>query len=105
MDASFHLPSDALQNLYAGEKYGRILVLNFRRISTKIFRMQEEKYMSGMILGDLIEVEKSVCIEVPEIRRTSVLLGPVKLVARWKDVNWSHLSDTIPLPTHVTSIN
>ena len=61
--------------------------------------------MSGMIPGDLIEVEKSVCIEVPEIRRTSVLLGPVKLVARWKDVNWSHLSDTIPLPTDLTSID
>ena len=35
--------------------------------------------MSGMIPGDLIEVENLVCIKVREIRRTSVLLGPVKL--------------------------
>ena len=118
MDAALHLPSDALKNLYAGEKFGRILVLNFKRISPKLFRFQvrdlihrddylcqKEEYMSGMIPGDLIEVEDSVCIKVPEIRRTVVLLGPVKIVARWKDVSWSHLSDTIPLPSHHTSIN
>ena len=118
MSESFHLPSDALKNLYAGEKCGRILILNYKRIGPKIFRMQvrdlihrddhvcqEERFMTGMIPGDLIEVDKAVCIKIPEIGRTSVLLGPVKIVARWKDANWSHLSDTIPLPSHITSIN
>ena len=80
MSESFHLPSDALKNLYAGEKYGRVLVLNFNWIGPKIFRMQvrdlihrddhvcqEERYMSGMIPGDLIEVNKSVCIKILEL--------------------------------------
>ena len=51
--------------------------------------------MTGMIPGDLIEVDKAVCIKIPEIGRTSVLLGPIKLVVRWKVANRSHLSDTI----------
>ena len=61
--------------------------------------------MCAMIPGDLIEVEDSIGIKVPEIKRSAVLLGPVKIVARWKDVSWSHLPDTIPLPSHHSSIN
>ena len=81
---------------------------NFKRISPKLFWFQvqdlihrddyicqKEEHMCAMIPGDLIEVEDSVCTKV---------LSPVKIVARWKDVSRSHLSDTIPLPTHLKSI-
>ena len=118
MSELFHLPSDALKNLYALEKCGRILILNYKRIGSKIFWMQvrdlvhrddyicqEERFMTGMIPGDLIEVDRAVCIKIPEIGRTYVLLGPIKLIARWKDANWSPLSDPIPLPSHITTLN
>ena len=56
MDAAFHLPSDALKNLYAGEKYGRILVLNSKRIGPKIFRMQVRDliHRDDYVLGEKI---------------------------------------------------
>ena len=118
MDTTLNLPSDTLKNLYAGEKIGKLLVLNFKRISPKLFRFQvrdlihrddfvcqKEENMCAMMPGDLVEVQDSICIKVPEIKRSAVLLGPVKIVARWKEVSWSHLPDTIPLPSHHSSIN
>ena len=118
MSELLNLPSNALENLYAGEKCGRILILNYKRIVSKTFIMQvrdlahrddyvcqEERFMTGMIPGDLIEVDRAVCIKIPELGRTSVLLGPIKLIARGKDADWTHLSDAIPLPSHITALN
>ena len=82
------LPSNSLGELYAGEKFGKILILNFKCVGPKIFRMKardlvhwdnfickEKRFMSGLIPGDLVEVDKAVCIKIPELGRTSVLLG------------------------------
>ena len=57
----FTLPSNSLEELYAGEKCGNILILNFKHVGHKIYRMkardlvhwdnficQEERFMSGL---------------------------------------------------------
>ena len=61
--------------------------------------------MSGLNPGELVEVDKAVCIKIPELGRTSVLLGPTKLIARAKDSDWTHLPDAIPLPSNFTTLN
>ena len=118
MDTVIDLPSDTLKKLYEGQRRGRLLVLNFKRISPNLFCFQvrdlvhrdhfvcqKEENMTAMVPGDLVDFEDSICIQVPEIRRSAILLGPVKIVARWKEASWSHLPDTIPLPPHYFSIN
>ena len=117
-DAFIDLPSDIFKKLYEGQRRGRLLVLNFERISPNLFSFQvrdlihrdhfvcqKEENMSAMVPGDLVDSEDSICIQVPEISRFAILLGPVKIVARWKEASWSHLPDTIPLPPHYFSIN
>ena len=52
MDTTIHLPSDTLKNLYAGQRMGRLLVLNFKRISPKLFLFQ---------VRDLIHRDHFVC--------------------------------------------
>ena len=66
---------------------------------------QEERFKTGMNPGDLIEVDRAVCIKIPELGQTSVLLGPTKLIARGKDADWTHLSNAIPHPSHITALN
>ena len=95
MDTVIDLPSDTLKKLYLGQRRGRLLVLNFKRISPNLFRFQvrdlvyrdhfvcqKEENMTAMVPGDLVDFEDSLCIQVPEIKRSAILLGPVKLVAR-----------------------
>ena len=111
MDTVFDLPVDTLKKIYLCQKKGRLLVLNFQRISSDLFRLQVrdlvfndhfvcqlEANMSAMIPGDLIDFKNSQCIPVPEIKRSAILLGPVKLVARWKEANWNHLPVAVSLP-------
>ena len=111
MDTVFDLPADTLKKIYLGQKKGRLLVLNFQRISSNLFRLQvrdivfndhfvcqKEAKMSAMIPWDLIDFEDSQCIQVPEIKRSAILLGPVKLVARWKEAFWNHLPVAVSLP-------
>ena len=111
MDTVFDLPADTLKKIYLGQKNGRLLVLNFQRIGSGLFRLQVrdlvfndhfvcqlEANMSAMIPGDLIDFENSQCIPVPQIKRSAILLGPVKLVARWKEANWNHLPVAVSLP-------
>ena len=118
MDTVFDLPVDTLKKIYLGQKKGRLLVLNFQRISSNLFRFQvrelvfndhfvcqKEANMSAMIPGDLIDFEDSQCIQVPEIKRSAILLGPVKLVARWKEASWDHLPVAVPLPPRYFSIH
>ena len=117
-DLSSILPSNALQELYAGNKCGKILILSFKRVGPKIFRMkvrdllhwdnficQEEQFMSGLIPGDFVETEKAVCIKIPQLKRTSVLLGPTTLISRAKDSDWTKLPDASPLPSQFTALN
>ena len=112
------LPSNSLQELYAGNKCGKILILSFKRVGHKIFRMkardllqgdnficQEEQFMSGLIPGDFVEIEKAVCIKIPQLKTTYVLLGPTNLIRRAKDMDWKNLSDASPLPSNFTVLN
>ena len=118
MDTVIDLPSDTLKKLYLGQRRGRLLVLNFKRISPNLFRFQvrdlvyrdhfvcqKEENMTAMVPGDLVDFEDSQCIQVPEIKRSAILLGPVKLVARWKEASWDHLPDAVPLPPRYFFIN
>ena len=118
MDTVIDLPSDTFKKLYIGQRRGRILVLNFKRISPNLFRFQvrdlvyrdhfvcqKEENMTAMVPGDLVDFEDSQCIQVPEIKRSAILLGPVKLVARWKEASWDHLPDAVPLPPRYFSIH
>ena len=70
MDTVYDLPADTLKKIYLGQKKGRLLVLNFQRISSNLFRLQVrdlvfndhvvcqlEANMSAMIPGDLIDFE------------------------------------------------
>ena len=109
-DISTILPSNALQELYAGNK--KVQILSFRRAGPKIFRLkvrdlnhwdnfvcQEEQHMSGLIPGDVVETEKAVCIKIPQLERTSTLLGRTTLIARAKDLDLTSLPEASPLPT------
>ena len=112
MDTVYDLPADTLKKIYLGQKKGRLLVLNFQRISSGLFRLQVrdlvfndhfvcqlESNMTAMIPGDLVDFENSQVIPVPEIKRNAILLGPTKLVARWKEASWDHLPVAVSLPS------
>ena len=112
------LPSNSLHELYAGNKCGKILILSFKRVGPKIFRMkvrdllhwdnficQEEQFMLGLIPGDFVEIEKVLCIKIPQLKRTYVLLGPTNLIARAKDTDWTNLPDASPLFSQFTALN
>ena len=116
-DISTLLSSNALQELYSGNKNVKIQVLSFKRIGQKLFRLkvrdlsycdnfvcQEERHMTGLIPGDLVETEKAVCIKIPQLERTSALLGPTTLIARAKDLNMTSLPDASPLPNQFTAL-
>ena len=75
MDTVIDLPSDTLKKLYLGQRRGRLLVLNFKRISPNLFRFQvrdlvhrdhfvcqKEENMTAMVPGDLVDFEDSICI-------------------------------------------
>ena len=117
-DLSTILPSNALQELYAGNKCVKVLILSFKRVGPKIFRMkvrdllywnnficQEEQIMLGLIPGDFVETEKAVCIKIPQLKRTSALLGPTTLIARAKNTDWLKLPEVSPLPSQFTALN
>ena len=68
MDTVIDLPSDTLKKLYLGQRRGRLLVLNFKRISPNLFRFQvrdlvyrdqfvcqKEENMTAMVSGDLVD--------------------------------------------------
>ena len=88
-DISQLLSSNALQELYSGEKQVKVQVLAFKRIGQKLFRLkikdlcfydnfvcQEEQHMAGVIPGDLVETERAFCIKIPQLGRTSAMQGP-----------------------------
>ena len=116
-DISTILPSNSLQELYAGNKNVKVQILSFKRIGQKIFRLkvrdlnhcdnfvcQEEQHMSGLIPGDLVETEKAVCIKIPQLERTSALLGPTTLIARAKDLDLTSLPEASTLPSQFTTL-
>ena len=111
MDAIYDLPNDTLKRIYLGQKNGRLLILNFQQISSGLFRLQvrdlvsnddfvcqSESQMATMIPGDLVDFENAKVIPVPEIKRNAILLGPTKLIARWKEASWEHLPVAVSLP-------
>ena len=88
MDTVYNLPADTLKKIYLGQKKGRLLVLNFQRISSGLFRLQVrdlvfndnfvcqlESNMSVMIPGDLVDFENSQLIPVQDSKRTAIVLG------------------------------
>ena len=56
MDTVFDLPSDTLKKIYLGQKRGRLLVLNFKRISFNLFRFQ----MRDLVFNDHFVCQKVV---------------------------------------------
>ena len=40
MNDIYDLPNDTLKQIYLGQKNGRLLILNFQRISNGLFRLQ-----------------------------------------------------------------
>ena len=116
-DAIYNLPNDTLKQIYLGQKNGRLLILNFQRISSGLFRLQvrdlvsnddfvcqSESQMATMIPGDLVDFENAKVIPVPEIKRNAILLGPTKLIARWKEASWEHLPVVVSLPPRYFAI-
>ena len=91
MDTTILLPPDTLKK---SPQLFRFQVRDL--IHRDHFVCQKEETMSAMMPGDLVEFEDSICLQIPEIRRSTILLGPVKIVARWKEVSWSHF----PKPFH-----
>ena len=91
MNDIYDLPNDTLKRIYLGQKNGRLLILNFQRISSGLFRLQtrdlvsnddficqSESQIATMIPGDLVDFENAKVIPVPEIKRNTILLGPTK---------------------------
>ena len=92
-------------------------ILAFKRIGQKLFRLkikdlcfydnfvcQEEQHMAGVIPGDLVETERAFCIKIPQLGRTSAMLGPTTLIAREKDLDLTSLPGTRTLPNQFTSL-
>ena len=117
MDAIYNLPNDTLKRIYLGQKNGRLLILNFQRISSGLFRLQtrdlvsnddficqSESQMVTMIPGDLVDFENAKVIPVPEIKRNAILLGPTKLIASWKEAYLEHLPVAVSLPPRYFAI-
>ena len=117
MNDIYDLPYDTLKRLYLGQKNGRLLILNFQRISNGLFCLQtqdlvynddficqSESQMVSMIPGDLVDFENAKVIPVPEIKRNAILLGPTKLIARWKEASWEHLPVAVSLPPRYFAI-
>ena len=113
MNDIYDLPNDTLKRLYLGQKHGRLLILNFQRISNGLFRLQtrdllynddyicqSESQMTSMVPGDLLDFESAKVIPVPEIGRNAILLGPTKLIARC----WEHLPVSVSLPARYFAI-
>ena len=94
------------------KKQVKMQVLPVKRIGQKLFRLkirdlcfvcQEEQHMAGVIPGDLVETERAFCIKIPQLGRTSAMLGPTTLIARKKDMNLTNLPDARTLPEQFTS--
>ena len=117
INAIYDLPNDTLKRIYLGQKHGRLLILNFQRISSGLFHLQvrdlvsnddfvcqSESQMATIIPGDLVDFENAKVIPVPEIKRNAILLGPTKLIARWKEAFWEHLPVVVSLPPRYFAI-
>ena len=110
------LSSNALQELYSGEKQVKVQILAFKRISQKLFCLkirdlnfydnyvcQEQHHMQGVIPGDLIQTERAFCISIPGLGRNSAMLGPTTLIARETDLDLTNLPCARILPEQFTS--
>ena len=116
-DISKLLSSNALQELYSGKKQVKVQVLNFKRIGQKLFRLkirdlcfcdnfvcQQEQHVAGLVPGDLVKTERAFCINIPQLGRTSAMLGPTTLIAREKDLDLTSLPGAKTLPDQFTSL-
>ena len=55
MDTVYDLPADTLKRIYLGQKKGRLLILNFQRISSGLFRVQ----VRDLVSNDHLSVNQS----------------------------------------------
>ena len=72
-DISTLLSPNALQELYSGIKNVKIQE-NSSLSYCDNFVCQDDRHMTGLIPGDLVETEKAFCIKIPQLERTSALL-------------------------------
>ena len=95
MDIIPLLTPRALQNLYTGEKIAIVQIMNFKRISERIFWVkirdkdyrdvyvcQIDHHMHGVLSRHLVQTREAICISIPALGRKSVKLGPTILIYR-----------------------
>ena len=105
------------KNSILEKKQVKVQVLASKRIGQKLFRLkirdlcfydnfvcQEEQHMAGVIPGDLVETVRAFCIKIPQLGRTSAMLGPTTLIEREKDLNLTSIPRARTLPDQFTSL-